>query len=118
MANASSRKNSRSKRRARIRTKISGTAERPRVCVMVSNRRIYLQFVDDTRAVTLAAVSTLSGDAQGGKTVECARALGLRAAELAKQKGMERLVFDRGGHKFHGRVKAIADTMREAGLQF
>ena len=88
------------------------------MCLTVSNKRMYVQFVDDASAVTLASASTLDKTAKGGKSVEDAQALGQRAAELAKAKGIKRIVFDRSGYKFHGRVKAIADAVREAGVSF
>jgi large subunit ribosomal protein L18 len=88
------------------------------MCLAVSNKRIYVQFVDDTNAVTLASVSTAAKAAKSGKSVKDATALGKKAAEAAKGKGIERIVFDRSGYKFHGRVKAIADAMREAGISF
>jgi large subunit ribosomal protein L18 len=79
---------------------------------------MYVQFVDDANAVTLASVSTLEKKSKGGKSVDDAKALGRRAAELAKAKGITRIIFDRSGYKFHGRVKAIADAVREAGVSF
>lgn len=88
------------------------------MCVMVSNKRIYVQFVDDSNGVTLASVSTLNKKDKGGKSVEDAQMLGKRAADAAKEKGIERIAFDRSGYKFHGRVKAIADAVGEAGLRF
>lgn len=100
----------------RLRQKIRGTAVRPRMSVTVSNRRIYVQFMDDDRAATLASVSTLGGD--GKKNVGAAQDLGKRAAAAAVKKGIRSVVFDRGGSQFHGRVKAVADAAREAGLRF
>jgi len=88
------------------------------MCLTVSNKRIYVQFVDDVNAVTLASVSTLDKSAKGGKSVKDAEVLGQRAADIAKAKGIKRIIFDRSGYKFHGRVKAIADAVREAGVSF
>ena len=85
---------------------------------MVSNNHLYVQFVDDERGVTLAAVSTKGANGLGRKNVSGAKEVGQRAAELAKAKGIEAVVFDRGGYRYHGRVKALADAAREAGLKF
>jgi large subunit ribosomal protein L18 len=84
---------------------------------MVSNKRIYVEFVDDTTGTTITSASSLRGGTTIGKTVEDARAVGTKAAEAARSKGIDKVLFDRGGHRFHGRVKAVADAMREAGLQ-
>lgn len=108
----------RQRRHVRIRRKISGTAQRPRLCVMVSNKHIHAQLVDDEKAVTLISVSSAGKDAVGHKNVAGAVLLGQRLAELAKQTGISEMVFDRGGFKYHGRVKAIADAVRAAGFKF
>lgn len=110
----------RGRRHRRLRQKVTGTADRPRMCVLVSGRHMYVQFVDDTAGRTLAAVSTLPGGRKsGGKNnVAIAKDVGKRAAESAKQKGIVAVVFDRGGHPYRGRVKALADAAREAGLKF
>lgn len=113
-----SRRQQREKRRIRMRSKVGGRPERPRMCVTVSNKRVYVQFVDDVNAVTLASASTLDTAEKGGKSVADAQALGQRAADIAKAKGITRIIFDRSGYKFHGRVKAIADAVREAGVSF
>ncbi|MCS7047790.1 MAG: 50S ribosomal protein L18 [Verrucomicrobiae bacterium] len=111
------RKEGIARRHMRLRQKIRGTAERPRMAVCMTGRHIYVQFVDDTVGRTLAAVSTLG--IKGLKpTVEGARQLGLLAAQRAKEKNIETVVFDRGGFRYHGRVKALADAAREAGLKF
>jgi large subunit ribosomal protein L18 len=106
---------------ARIRKKVMGTEERPRLSVYRSLNHIYVQLIDDLKGVTLAAASTAEG-AKGarvtGGNVASAKAVGKRIAELAKQKGYSKVVFDRGGYIYHGRVKAVADAAREAGLQF
>jgi large subunit ribosomal protein L18 len=106
------------KRHRRLRKKIWGTADRPRLCVAVTNQHLYAQFVDDEGAVTLASATTNCKELGGGKNLEAARRLGQRAAVLAKEKGIRTVVFDRGGFKYHGRVKAVADAVREAGIQF
>jgi large subunit ribosomal protein L18 len=88
------------------------------MAVGISNRHMYVQFIDDTKAAVLASVSTLSVDAELKKNVKGAQALGRRAGEIAKEKGIQTVVFDRGGRLFHGRVKAIAEGARETGLKF
>ena len=113
-----SRTAKRRKRRLRIRSRIRGTPERPRLCIMISNKRIYAQFVDDDKGVTLACVSTVDDGFKAGDTVADAKALGARAASVALGKGIKTAVFDRGGFRFHGRVKAFADAAREGGLCF
>jgi len=113
-----SRKEQRVRRRMRIRDVVRGSADRPRMCVMVSNKRIYVQFVDDDKGLTLAAASTLDKDCIAGNSIKDAGIVGKRAAEIAKAKGIKNVVFDRGGFKFHGRIKAVADAAREAGLCF
>lgn len=111
------RKEAIARRHMRLRQKIRGTPERPRMAVCMTGRHIYVQFVDDTAGRTLAAVSTLA--VKGLKpTVEGARQLGALAAQRAKEKNIETVVFDRGGFRYHGRVKALADAAREAGLKF
>lgn len=112
------RKESRARRHSRIRKQISGTADRARLCVMVSNKHIYVQLVDDEKGVTLASVSSSGKDAVGKKNAEGAKLLGKRMAEIAMEIGVKNVVFDRGGYKYHGRVKAIADAVREAGFKF
>ncbi|MEI6971516.1 MAG: 50S ribosomal protein L18 [bacterium] len=113
-----SRTAKRGKRRLRIRSRIQGTHERPRLCVMVSNKRIYAQFIDDMKGFTLGCVSTADEGFKAGNTVPDASALGKRAASVASEKGIKKVVFDRGGFKYHGRVKAFADAVREGGLCF
>ena len=105
----------------RIRTKVTGTAERPRMSVTVTAQHIYVQFVDDGKGVTLAAASTRAKQPDGAKlaaNVKSAVLVGKAAAEAAKAKGISAVVFDRRGAQFHGKVKAIADAAREAGLKF
>jgi large subunit ribosomal protein L18 len=109
------------RRHRRVRARVSGTQLRPRLAVFRSLSHIYAQIIDDTTGHTLVAASTLEPDlrqsAQGPKT-ERAKAVGKTIAERAKEKGIETVVFDRGGFLYHGRVKALADAAREAGLVF
>ena len=105
------------KRRHRVRAKVIGTAERPRISVFRSNRGIHAQLVDDIAGHTLAAVSWTEGDLRGLKPLEQAGKAGGRLAERAKSAGVQSAVFDRGGYRYHGRVKAFADGVREGGLK-
>lgn len=105
------------RRHLRLRQKIRGTADRPRMAVCLTGKHIYVQFVDDVKGHTLAAVSTLAV-ADAKPTVAGAKKLGELAAQKAKEKNIAAVVFDRGGFKYHGRVKALADAAREAGLKF
>ncbi len=100
----------------RIRRKISGTAERPRLNVYRSVNHIYAQGIDDQAGVTIVSASTIK--AKTGGNVAAAKEIGKQIAELAKEKGVTRVVFDRGGYLYHGRIKALADAAREAGLEF
>ena len=103
----------------RVRGKISGTPECPRLNVFRSNANIYAQLIDDVNGVTLAAASTLEKDFEGATgNCEAAKKVGTVLAERAKAKGIEQVVFDRGGYIFHGRVAALAEGAREGGLQF
>lgn len=107
------------RRHQRARQKISGTAERPRMSVFISNRHIYVQFIDDVAARTIAAVSTMAeGQRDGRKDVDKAKDLGKKAAEAARAKGIETVILDRGGFSYEGRIQALADAAREAGLKF
>ena len=110
-----SKKDSRQKVRYAIRKKVSGTADRPRLAVFRSNKEIYAQVIDDVAGTTLAYAS--SADAKGTKT-EQAAATGKLIAATAQKAGVEAVVFDRGGFLYHGRVKALAESAREAGLKF
>lgn len=112
------RKAGRVRRHARIRKAIGGTSSRPRLCVMVSNKHIHVQLVDDEKHVTLASVSSAGKGGVGRKNVDGAKAIGQRIGELAKQMGVQAVVFDRGGYRYHGRVKAVADAVRETGISF
>lgn len=108
----------REKRRRRIRAKVRGTAERPRLSVFRSLKNIYAQLIDDDAGVTLAAASSVEKGVAGGGNVSGAQAVGTRIAERGLAKGLARVVFDRGGNQYHGRVKALAEAAREGGLQF
>ena len=109
-------------RHARLRKNVSGTAEKPRMAVFHSLNHIYVQFIDDEAGHTMASASTVEPAMKGALTGTCnldaARAIGKAAAERALAKGVTSVVFDRGGHMFHGKVKALADAAREAGLKF
>ncbi len=111
----------RQRRKIRIRKKISGTSERPRLVVFRSNTHMYAQVVDDTAHVTLASASTLSLS-KSGEAVRCnkigAELVGKEIARLAKEKNISRVVFDRNGYLYHGKIKAVADGAREGGLEF
>ena len=109
---------SRLRRRRRVRAKVRGTAERPRLSVFRSNRGIQAQVIDDVAGHTLAAVNWTEGDLKDLKTMDQAKRAGELLAERAKAAGVESVVFDRGGYRYHGRVKALADGAREAGLRF
>lgn len=116
------RKTATHRRHNRIRRKLEGTSERPRLAVYRSNRHIYAQIIDDVKQHTLAAASTLESTVRTGElgtaTCEAATEIGKLVAERAKEKGITSVVFDRGGKLYHGRVKAVADAAREAGLDF
>lgn len=106
----------------RVRRKISGTKDRPRMSVCFSNEHIYVQFIDDTAGATLASASTRSKATpdreQLAANAASAKTIGALAARVAMDKGIKEVVFDRGGARYHGKVKALADAAREAGLQF
>ncbi len=107
------------KRHKRVRAKISGTSEMPRLNVFRSEANIYAQIIDDVKGVTLVSASSLDKDIEGyGGNIAAAAAVGKLVAERAKAKGIETVVFDRGGYLYHGRVKALAEGAREGGLQF
>ena len=108
----------RAKRHRRIRGKISGTAERPRLSIFRSNKNIYAQLIDDVEGVTLASASTLDENVSDATKVEQAAAVGKAIAEAAKAKNISTVVFDRSGYLYHGRVQALADAARENGLDF
>ena len=107
------------KRHNRVRGKISGTAERPRLCVFRSENNIYAQIIDDVAGHTLVSASSVEKAFEGnGGNIEAAKKVGAMIAERALQKGIEEVVFDRGGYVYHGRVQALAEGAREAGLKF
>ena len=107
------------KRHVRVRGKISGTPERPRLNVYRSNANIYAQIIDDVNGVTLAAASTLDKEFEGATgNTEAARKVGKMVAERAKAKGIDTVIFDRGGYVYHGRVAELAEGAREGGLEF
>lgn len=110
------------KRHLRVRKKVQGTAERPRLNVYRSEKHIYAQLIDDVAGVTLASASTmdkeLASEINNGGNVESARKVGTLLAERAQVKGVKVVVFDRGGYLYHGRIQALADAAREAGLEF
>ena len=113
------RKESRTKRHYKIRNKISGTPERPRLCVYRSNNNIYAQIIDDVAGVTLAAASTLDKEVKiKHSNKEAAKEVGTLIAKRAIDKNVKEVVFDRGGYIYHGVVKELADAAREAGLVF
>lgn len=116
---AVSKQERRSKLRSRIRRTVSGTAERPRLSVFRSNKQIYAQLVDDLNGSTIATASSLKmGESESVNKVEQAKLVGKAIAEKGKEKGVETVVFDRGGYLYHGRVKALADAARTEGLKF
>jgi len=106
------------RRRRRVRSKVRGTAERPRVSVFRSNRGVFAQLIDDDAGRTLASVQWTEADLRSLKPMEQATQAGKLLAERAKAAGIETVVFDRGGYQFHGRVKALAEGAREGGLSF
>jgi large subunit ribosomal protein L18 len=106
------------KRRRRVRAKVSGTAERPRISVFRSNRGIFAQLIDDDAGRTLAAVNWTEDDLRKFTGADQAREVGKLLAQRARAAGVQSVVFDRGGYQYHGRVKALAEGAREGGLQF
>jgi large subunit ribosomal protein L18 len=112
----------RKRRHFRVRKKITGTAERPRLNVFRSSKHIYAQLIDDTKGNTLVSASTidpeLRGEIKNGGNVEAAQKVGALVAKRALEKGYKQVVFDRGGYLYHGRIQALADAAREAGLEF
>lgn len=114
------RNEARIRRHTRVRKKVHGTAARPRLAVFRSNKHIYAQLIDDDGGVTLASASTMETAARSGATgtVDAAKQVGTRLGERAKAAGVSAVVFDRGGFRFHGRVAAVAEGARAAGLEF
>jgi large subunit ribosomal protein L18 len=117
-----SRKESTRRRHQRVRRRLSGTPERPRLAVFRSNQHIYAQVIDDTSHHTLASASTLETDLRSslksGANCDASIEVGKLIAQRTLEKGIQRVIFDRGGNLYHGRVKALADAAREAGLEF
>jgi large subunit ribosomal protein L18 len=121
MISKGDKNNTRKIRHFRVRKKITGTTERPRLNVFRSSKHIYAQIIDDVNGVTLVAASTLDKDLEGignGGNVESAKKVGELIAKRAQEKGLSNVVFDRGGYLYHGRIQALADAAREAGLNF
>ena len=106
----------------RIRRKISGSPGRPRLCIYRSSKYIYAQIIDDTKGATLVSASTaekeVRGDTKQGANINASKLVGKAVAERAREKGIESVVFDRGGYLYHGRIKAVAEAAREFGLKF
>ncbi|WP_431657256.1 50S ribosomal protein L18 [Pantanalinema rosaneae] len=117
-----SRRESTRNRHQRVRRRVTGTAERPRLAVFRSNQHIYAQVIDDTQHHTLASASTLESDLksslESGANCDASTQVGKLIAQRSLEKGIQQVVFDRGGNLYHGRIKALADAAREAGLQF
>ncbi len=109
---------SRVRRHARVRAKISGTAEAPRLCVYRSNKNIEAQLIDDVKGTTLVASSSMALKLENGSNVDAAKNVGEDIAKKALAKKIKKVVFDRSGYIYHGRVKALAEAAREAGLEF
>jgi large subunit ribosomal protein L18 len=114
------RRAGRERRHRRTRKKVHGTQERPRLAVFRSNRHISVQLINDDEGVTIASASTLEADLRTGSTgnVDAAKEVGSRIGDRAKSAGVEKVVFDRGGYIYHGRIAAVADAARAAGLEF
>lgn len=110
------------RRKIRVRKKVTGTTERPRLNIFRSNKHIYAQVIDDTKGMTIAAASTktreVAGQAAKLKKAEAAKKVGEAVAKIALGKGIDKVVFDRGGYIYHGRIKSVADGARESGLKF
>ncbi|CAM8890433.1 hypothetical protein QQ045_026319 [Rhodiola kirilowii] len=123
-ANTRTRQDNRTARHARIRKKVQGTTDRPRLCVFRSNKHIHVQVIDDSKMHTLAAASTQQKaiseeiDYTSGPTIEVAKKIGEAIAKSCLEKGIVKVAFDRGGYPYHGRIEALADAAREHGLQF
>lgn len=112
-------RDTRNRRRARVRRKLRGTAERPRLSIYRSNKYIYAQVIDDIDGVTMAAASSQEPDLRSDRlNIDTAAKVGALVADRAKEAGVTTVVFDRGSYKYHGRLKALADAAREAGLEF
>ncbi|CAK9136525.1 unnamed protein product [Ilex paraguariensis] len=123
-AKVRTRREDRTARHARLRKKVEGTTERPRLCVFRSNKHIYVQVIDDSKMHTLAAASTMQKpiseefNTSSGPTIDVAKRVGEVIAKSCLEKGITKVAFDRGGYPYHGRIEALADAAREHGLQF
>ncbi|MGQ9465309.1 MAG: 50S ribosomal protein L18 [bacterium] len=107
------------RRHKRIRKKLFGFSEKPRLCVFRSNKHIYAQIIDDSRGIVICGVSSVNAPGlKGKKKVEAANEIGKAIAKLALEKGIKEVCFDRGGYKYHGRIKALAEGARQSGLKF
>lgn len=118
MIKLESRNTLRKRRHRRVRKTLSGTTNSPRLCVFRSNKHIEAQIINDELGVTLAHVSSISLKLPNGSNIEAAKAVGEAISKAAQDKKIKTVVFDRGGYKYHGRVKALADAARKAGLEF
>lgn len=122
MAGVRTGKGRRVMRHARVRRKVQGTTERPRLAIYRSLNHVYAQVIDDTRGITLAAASSLESQVKGGQNgkrkSDVSATVGTLISERARQQGVNSVVFDRGGYKYHGRIKALADAARKGGLVF
>jgi large subunit ribosomal protein L18 len=118
MSPVNTKPQARLRRRRRVRAKVNGTAERPRLSVFRSNKGIQAQLIDDVQGHTVAAVNWVEADLKGLARMEQAKRVGELLAQRAKDAGVEECVFDRGGYRYHGKVKALADSAREGGLKF
>ncbi len=118
MLNKIDRNKQRIRRHQRVRNKVNGTSERPRLCVFRSNANISVQVIDDSKGTTLVSASSVDMKLENGGNIEAAKAVGKEIASRAKKAKIKQVVFDRGGYLYHGRVKALAEAAREAGLEF
>lgn len=118
MINKTHKNEERIRRHLRVRTKVSGTAETPRLNVFRSNANIHAQIIDDVTGTTLVSADSVEMKLENGGNIEAAKQVGAEVAKRALEKNINKVVFDRGGYVYHGRVKALADAAREAGLQF
>lgn len=115
---SSTKEIARQKKKMRIRKKVMGSVERPRLCIFRSTKHIYVQLIDDAKGATIASASTLDVDGMKNANINSAKAIGAEIAKRALSKNVKAVVFDRNGYLFHGRVKALADGAREGGLDF
>ena len=118
MINKESKNTVRARKHARVRAKVSGSASCPRLCVFRSNKHIEAQLIDDVKGVTLASASSVALKLENGSNIEAAKQVGFEIAKKAQAAKISKVVFDRGGYLYHGRVAALADAAREGGLKF